>query len=256
MQTTVADPRPKWLVVPKPNPAASVRLLCFASAGHGPSMFRNWSHLTGPDLELMIAQLPGRESRWNEPPFVSLTDLVPALATAVTPWLDRPFAMFGHSLGALVAFELARRVRADRGVGPIRLFASAHRAPQLPNRHPRISHLTDREFIAQVNGRHGGIPDAVASNQELMDLMLPSLRADYRVFEDYQYTEQEPLSCPITAFGGTGDVYVTADDLQPWGRQTAGEFRLCMLDGGHFFVNDLRDTVVSIVVDEIARARV
>jgi medium-chain acyl-[acyl-carrier-protein] hydrolase len=246
-----AAARTKWLVFPRPNPTAAQRLVCFASAGHGPSMYRSWAPLASPEIDLAIVQLPGRESRWSEPSYDRMTELVPALAEAIEPHLDCPFAFFGHSLGALVAFELTRRLRARLGLMPRHLFLSAHRAPQLPNPYPRIASLPDREFVVEVNARHGGVPEVVASNKELMDLMLPSLKADYRLFEGYEYVAQAPLACPISAFGGVADAYVKQQHLEPWREQTSASFTLRTMEGGHFFVNDLRPTVVSMVMDDL-----
>jgi medium-chain acyl-[acyl-carrier-protein] hydrolase len=182
-----------------------------------------------------------------------MADLTPSLASALEQRLDRAFALFGHSLGALVAFETARQLRRTRGLMPVQLFASAHRAPQTPNRHRRIAHLPDRAFVAEINARHGGVPEAVADNEELMALMLPSLKADYQMFEDYQYADEEPLACPISSFGGTADVYVTREDLEPWTQQTADRFELRMHSGGHFFVNDDRESVVATVMKDLSR---
>ena len=227
-----------------------LRLICFASAGHGPAMFRPWLPLLPPQIEIAIAHLPGRESRWNEPPLSRMADAADALAAALRPLLDRPFAMFGHSLGALAAYEVAHRVAAAGHV-PQHLFASAHRAPQLLNRHPRLSHLADRDFAREVNARHGGIPDAVAENRELMELMLPSLRADYRIFEDYAYVDRPRLACPITALAGTDDSHVLLEDMEPWRSQTTESFQLRTFNGGHFFVNDRRNDVVATILQDL-----
>lgn len=251
-EVSSAASQSRWIVCPRPSAAATVRLFCFASAGHGPSMFRSWATLVRRDVELSIIQMPGRESRWGEPLVVRMADLMPPLVAALEPRLDGPFAFFGHSLGALVAFETARHLRRSTGQLPVQLFASAHRAPQLPNRHPKIAHFPDRRFVSEINARHGGVPDAVAENQELMDLMVPSLKADYQLFEDYAYTDEAPLACPIAAFGGTADAYVTQEDLEPWREQTTGPFTLRMRRGGHFFVNDDREGIVATVMADLA----
>lgn len=249
-----AGSRTKWLVTPKPDAAAGVRLVCFPSAGHGPAMFRSWLPLLPTDVELSIAHLPGRESRWNEPSMNRIEEVAPALAEAIAAEPQRRFALFGHSLGALVAFGVARRLRATHGLEPIQFFASAHRGPQLPLRYPKIAGMDDRSFVHEVNARHGGIPPEVADNRELMELMVPSLKADYRLFEEYAHVDEPPLECPLSAFGGTQDRYVTEPDLQAWREQTSGTFRLRMIDGGHFFVNELRPSVVASVVSDLKGA--
>lgn len=215
-------------------------------------MFRSWATLLPADVELAVVQLPGRESRWREPAFEEMTQLAPALAGALQQDLDRPFAFFGHSLGALVAFEVARRFRAEGRPLPRVFFASAHRAPQMPLRQARISALSDAQFVSEVNNRHGGVPAEVASNRELMELMVPSLRADYRVFESYRYQDDLPLSCPLIAMGGTRDEHITPGELEGWSSQTSGPFERKLFDGGHFYVNDLRPQVVASIGRELA----
>ena len=242
----------KWIVCPRRNPAAQYLLVCFASAGHGPSMFRSWAPLLPPQVELWIAQLPGREARWNEKPARSLEEVVPGLVGAIQPLASRPLVLFGHSLGALIAFEVTRSLRAATGAEPLHLFVSAHRAAQLPNRHARISDQSDAEFVAAVDARHGGVPPDVAANRELMELMLPSLKADYAMFEAYVHQSGPPLTCPLTALGGLHDPYVTAAELAAWREQTSGRFSMRIHDGGHFYVNELRPQVVSALVQDVA----
>lgn len=216
-------------------------------------MFRPWLPLLPADIELVIAHLPGRESRWSEPAVTHIADVVTALEQAIRLHVQPPYVFYGHSLGALIAYELARRLDSSAVSRPLHLFASAHRAPQRPNRHPRLSDLPDAAFLTEVNRRHGGIPESVAANRELMDLMLPSLRADYRVFEDYVHGTAPPINCPITALFGTADTHVTSEDVAPWRDVTSAGFELRDFPGGHFFVNDLRADVVSLVAQTLQR---
>jgi surfactin synthase thioesterase subunit len=241
-----------WIVRPRPNPAASLRLFCFPYAGLGASVFRPWQALFPPSIELVPMQPPGREGRFSEKAFLDLSSLADAASTAMLPLLDMPFAFFGHSLGALVSFEVARRLRRQGQPLPLHLFASAHRAPQLPNPHPELRGLGDREFIDQVCRQYGGIPQAVLDAPELVELMLPCMRADFSVFETYRYVDDAPLPCSITAFGGTRDRRVSESEVAAWRQQTAGQFRFQMFDGGHFFIQDRRDDFMNALKRDLA----
>jgi surfactin synthase thioesterase subunit len=241
-----------WIVRPRPNPAASLRLFCFPYAGVGSSVFRAWQTQFPASIELVLTQPPGREGRWSEKPFQDLPPLADAATQALLPYLDIPFVFFGHSLGALVSFEIARRLRRQGRPLPTHFFASAHRAPQLPNPHPDMRGLGDREFVDQVCREYGGIPQAVLDAPELVELMLPCMRADFSVFETYRYAEEPPLACSITAFGGTRDRRVSEPEVAAWREQTAGDFRMQMFEGGHFFFQDRLAEFLSIVKRELA----
>lgn len=230
---------------PRPNESATARLFCFPYAGLGASVFRPWTPAFPASVELILMQPPGREARWGEKAFLEVPALADAATAAIAPHLGAPFAFFGHSLGALVSFEVARRLRRQRQPQPSHLFVSAHRAPQLPNPHPELRHLKDREFIDQICTQYGGIPQAVLDAPELVELMLPCLRADFSVFETYRYTDEAPLACPVTAFGGKSDRRVTESEVSAWRVQTTGEFRFEMFEGGHFFFQDRRDEVLN-----------
>lgn len=225
----------------------------FPSAGLGPSMFMRWTRLIPTNMEQCITQLPGRESRWTEAPFVNLRDLVHVVADVVEREIDRPFAFFGHSLGALLGFEVVRLLRAQVGLEPWALFVAGLRAPQLPTNYVRIADLPDPEFIAALNERHEGVPAGALDNHELMDLVLPTLKTDYRMFERYEYTTGSPLTCPISVFGGSHDAFVPRKDLECWREQTTSTVTIRMLPGGHFFVNDHAETIVAHMLDDLRR---
>jgi len=150
-----------------------------------------------------------------ERPFTQLSPLIETLAQALAPLLDKPFAFFGHSLGALVSFELVRRIRRQYGVHPVRLFVSAGRAPQIPHRGRPIHTLPDKEFLMELR-RLNGTPSELLGHEELMEIMLPVLRADFAVYETYLYSTEPPLNCPISAFGGLQDHEVSDSDLEAW----------------------------------------
>ncbi len=221
-----------WFVRSKSQPR--LRLFCFPYAGGGASLFRLWSKMLPAEVEVCPVHLPGREGRLKEPAFTRLAPLVQALAQAL--YMDAPFAFFGYSMGALISFELARYLRRTTRPGPLFLFVAAHRAPQLPQAHPDLHRLPEPAFLDALD-RLGGTPITVRQHAELMQLMLPTLRADFALSETYDYLVEAPLTCPITAFGGEQDTYVNLEALSAWREQTQGPFRLNVLPGNHFFLH-------------------
>ena len=239
-----------WVAFRKPNPQARLRLFCFPYAGTGASIFRTWANGLPADVEVCPIQFPGRGTRLMETPFTQLPPLVQALAQALVPLLDKPFAFFGHSLGALVGFELARQLRRQSGVQPVRLFVSADRAPQIPHRDRPIHALPEGEFLAELR-RLNGIPGKVLEEVELMQIMLPILRADFAVYETYAYSTEPPLNCPISTFGGLQDHRVSRGDLEAWRDQTSGSFSLRMFPGDHFFWNTTQPLLLQALSQEL-----
>lgn len=231
-----SDPATRWIFRPRANPRAALRLVCFPYAGGGGSVFRTWPDALPPEIEVLAIALPGREARAREPLFNRLTPLVSSLADAIGPELRTPFAIYGHSLGAMVGFAFARELR-RRSLGqPIHLFASARRAPQLPGR-TQLHQLPEPELLAVLR-RMGGIPDAVLDCPELIAYFLPIMQADIAVSETEMIGLDAPLSCPITAMGGLNDHWVTAAELAAWRAQTTGSFEHEMFPGGHFFLHN------------------
>ena len=207
-----------WLVRMKPRPAARLRLLCVPYAGVGPSAYRRWSDALPSDIEVGAVHLPGREGRLREPALTGLEPLIDVTAEGLKPFLDRPFALFGHSMGALVAFELARRFRAEGWGEPTHLFVSGRRAPQVPPRHPDIAHLPDAEFVEEIRRRYNGIPDEVLRHPDLLALLLPGLRADLTLIE--AYVHRPGRAAPVPGLGLRGRCGPGGD---PGGAGRAGE---------------------------------
>ncbi len=239
-----------WIVGRKPNPQARLRLFCFPYAGGAASVFRNWSDGLPADIEVCPIQFPGRGTRLMESPFSQLALLVEALTEALLPLLDKPFALFGHSLGSLVSFELARKLRANHQVRPIRLFVSAGPAPQIPHRRPPIHTLPEREFAAELH-RLNGTPEELLDHKELMEIVLPSLRADFALYESYQYSAGPPLDCPISTFGGLNDQKVSHSDLEAWRDQTSLSFSIRMFPGDHFFLKTTQPLLLRALSQEL-----
>lgn len=240
-----------WLIRPRPNPRAALRLLCFPYAGGGASMFRTWPAALPADVELLAVELPGRESRFNEPPFQRLGPLIASLTDAVGPQLQAPFAIYGHSLGALVGFSFARELR-RRSLGePVHLFVSGRRAPQLPEPSP-MHQLSEPQFRDRLR-RLGGIPEAVFQEPELMAVFLPILRADIAVSEADPVQREDPLACPITALGGLTDEKASMAELDAWQAQTRAAFEREAFSGGHFFLQSARTAFLGSLSRRLAR---
>jgi medium-chain acyl-[acyl-carrier-protein] hydrolase len=250
--TTAAPTLGSWTAGHEPNPQARLRLFCFPYAGGSALMFRIWSNALPADVEACPIQLPGRSTRLMERPFTDLSSLIQVLAQALSSLLDKPFAIFGHSLGALMGFELARQLRRQYGVSPARLFISAGCAPQIPRRGSPIHTLPAKEFLAEVR-RLNGIPKEVVEHDELMEIVIPLLRADFALYEAYVYSAEPPLNCPISAFGGLQDRKVTHRDLEAWRDQTTGAFSLRMLPGDHFFLNTTQPLLLQMLSQELHR---
>ena len=239
-----------WVTLPRPNPTARVRLFCFPYAGAGASVFYTWPQTLPAEVEVCPVQLPGREARLMEKPYSAMPELVEKLDEMLTPYLDMPFAFFGHSNGAIMSFEMARRFRRQGRTLPLHLFLSGRPAAHLPSRHPVIHHLPEPEFIDQLR-RLEGTPEEVLNNKEIMQLLIPLLRADFSLAETYQYQEEPPLEIPFSAYGGATDKDVNEDEVAAWGVQTSGPFHLRMFPGGHFFINENRAQVLAELVREL-----
>ena len=247
---STVSPVHAWLTFPKPNRHARLRLFCFPYAGGGASIYRAWPDHLPPDIDVCSIRLPGRENRLKEAPFTQLPALIQALMGVLSEHFDKPFLFFGHSLGALISFELARALRECQSPGPAQLFVSGCRAPQLPDREPPMRHLPDPEFVAGLR-RLKGTPENVLHHRELMQLLLPTLRADFALFETYAYEPQEPLDCPIFAYCGLEDTKTGRDEMMAWRAQTRGAFSLRMFPGDHFFLHRDQAMLLQVMSQEI-----
>ena len=217
-----------WTAGAKPNPRARVRLFCFPYAGGGAAIYRAWPQALTSNVEVLPIQFPGRGRRLSEPLFTSVEELIPVLAQALLPYCDLPFVFFGHSMGATVSFELACHLRREHNLQPSRLLVSGRRAPHVPNPSPHTHNLPDAEFI-QTLRELNGTPTEVTEHPELMELMLPLLRADFALSESYIYRPVEPLECPLSVYGGTQDAEVTRAQLEAWRELTTGSLLSALL---------------------------
>lgn len=241
-----------WLVRPRPLTAPAQRLFCFAHAGGSPAIFHSWSAALPETVELCAVQLPGRGRRYDDPPYSRMEPLIKALAPALRPALDVPFALFGHSLGALVAFELARTLQAE-GRAAAFLLAAGCPAPQsLPP--DEILHTLSKDDLLAALRRLNGIAPQLWEEKELLDLLLPALRADLALYETYEYCQGPPLSCPIIAAAGRQDPRARASQLEGWRRQTGARFDLHLFPGDHFFLNSARSRLLRLIRRELDRS--
>lgn len=215
--------------------APRFRIFCFPFAGGSAGLFGSWATTLPEDVEVCSVQLPGRGTRIREPLFTRLDSVIDALIPVVRKLLDLPFVLFGHSLGALVAFEVARRLRRDRLAMPERLFASAFRGPSLPVPTPHIHALEDGKFANHLRELNG-TPAEILANSEMLEILLPMLRADFAIAETYRYYAELPLPCGISAWAGSQDAHVGLKDLEAWGRETEVSFERSSFPGDHFFV--------------------
>lgn len=239
-------PATPWAVVPRPLPAPSLRLFCFPHAGGAASGYVPWATVLPAGVELVAVQPPGRERRMAETPFTELHAFTDAAYAALSPLMDRPFAFFGHSTGALVAFEMCRRLRRDGRPQPLQLIASGRWAPHLDDPEPPVYAMPDDQLIAALR-RYGGTPEEILSDADLMAFLLPLLRADFSLGDTYRYQAEPPLEVPITAVGGVQDPRVTRDALEAWGEHTTAPFEVHLLPGDHFFLHADRGPVLSLI---------
>jgi len=250
----------RWFVNQPSVPDAVTQLVCLPHAGSGAATYRDWQSRLGPSAEVLAPQLPGRDGRFTEPPAASAEEVVEALVEPLLARLDtpggsqgrgpagsrspRPFALFGHSMGALLSYELAHEL-VRRGRPPAHLFVSGYSAPHFPRRPGRpVAHeLPDTELVAHITALQG-TNGVVLEHRELMELLLPVIRADYKVCETYQYRERSPLPVPITALGGDSDPEVPENGLRAWGHLTSEELVVKVFPGGHFYLYSRFDEVM------------
>jgi medium-chain acyl-[acyl-carrier-protein] hydrolase len=213
-------------------------------------MFRAWTSLLSPMVDVWPVQLPGRGPRIAEPPYTRLRPLIRTIAEVLRPQLRRPYSIFGHSMGALLGYELAVQLRRDGLPPPAHLIVSGHRAPHVRPRLAPIHHLDTPAFLDEVR-RLDGLPAEVFADAELTRLVTPSLRADFEVCETYQHEPTEPLDCDVLALGGIDDPLVGTDDLAAWRSHTRRTLTVRLVPGNHFFLESARDEVIHLVADAI-----
>jgi surfactin synthase thioesterase subunit/glycosyltransferase involved in cell wall biosynthesis len=240
----------KWFPCKSVSEAARLRLFCFPYAGAGASVFYGWYEKLPDRIAVCPARFPGRESRLSEAPLRRMDELVEGLAGGLSPLTDRPFAFFGHSMGAVVAFELTRFLYKSGRSLPVALFVSGARAPQYRHGHVPPPEPTEAEFIDEVR-RLQGIPSEVLDNPELMRVILPALRADTALYRNYVYQVDAPLPVPICAYGGADDPNIRPEHIEAWRLQTTSSFTLRVFPGGHFYIDTNREAFLEALTRDL-----
>lgn len=225
-------------------------MFCFPFGGGGASIFHTWPDNLPALVEIVPIQLPGREVRLMEDTYTDVAPLVEDVSREIIGYRDLPFVLFGHSMGAVIVFELARQLRKEHATEPAGLFVSGRRAPQLPAKKPPIHDLPESEFLDELH-RLNGTPKQLLEHEELMQLMIPTLRADFELVETYSYTPDVPLGCPIIAFGGTTDPEVSEEELDAWSEQTSSRFSMHLFEGDHFFLQTAQDSLWRVITQEL-----
>ncbi|MER7701403.1 alpha/beta fold hydrolase [Kitasatospora sp. NPDC097605] len=228
-----------------PFDAAPARVVMFPHAGGSAGFYRDWSAALSPYADVLAVQYPGRLDRIEEPAVASLTELAERVFAELRPWADRPLVLFGHSMGAAVAFEVARRFERDGVGGPVRLCVSGCRAPS-DSRDSGVHRLSDAGLIAEL-GRLGGTDERLLADPELQALILPSLRGDYTAIETYVAGPGETVTVPVTALTGDADPRVTVEQVHGWARHTTAALDVHVFPGGHFYLTRERRAVLDVV---------
>lgn len=240
-----------WIKIYGGTQQPQFRLICFPYAGGGASIYGGWSKFLPDSFQICALQLPGREDRISEKPIDAMDDLIQAFHLSISSLLKQPFAFFGHSMGALIAYEYSLYLDDKHGIAPNHLFVSARRPPQIPNTRSPIHRQGKEEFLRSVK-RLGGTPDELLNHEEMLALMIPLLRSDFALSENYQPNPVRHLRCPITVFGGDTDSEAPVGDLERWKEISIGSFRKQIYSGGHFFIHSMYEEMIRQIVTDLA----
>ena len=229
-----------------------MRLICLPHAGGGASSFHHLAALLPSDIEMMAVQLPGRESRLSEAAFRRMAALIDALSKGINGWLEKPYSLFGHSMGALIAFELGREIR-RRGLPlPHTTIVSGRRSPTVPNTERPLHLLPDDAFVDALVERYDAIPKVIRDEPELMALFMPVLKADFEIFESHHHVDEPPLASALSIYGGRADPQTR--QMDGWANLYAGAARTRLFDGGHFYLADQRRALADALAEDVLAA--
>ena len=237
-QPDVATRATSWFFLSPSDEDMRVRLFCFPCAGYGAAMYRIWQRQAPSWLEIVPVQPPGRANRLREMPLDNFEGLTNSILPELTTLLDKPYAFFGHSMGAIFASELAAAILERDLKAPMHLFLSSRQPPNMPSPVGSLSHLDDAAFVEEVNRRYGGIPREIIEAPEVLEMLLPTLRADIRTLERIDKSDPREFPIAISALGGTTDALVPENLLAGWASWTKIDFQLRLFEGGHFYLEN------------------
>lgn len=243
-----------WYLEYKKNPQASLRLFCFHHSGGGASLYFPWIDHLSPNIEMIAVQLPGRENRYREPLVNNLSDIIHTLSEGFQSYKDKPFIVFGHSLGAFLSFELLRSIHKLYSLYPCHMIISATKAPHLPFRMKHLSQLDDKTLKEELKV-YNGIDAGIFENDELLDLFLPIIKNDFSIYENYSYSKSHPFPCDILTLSGDRDATVTQEEILAWSTYTTGKFEHLSFPGEHFFIKTHQKRIIGII-NEIANKHI
>jgi surfactin synthase thioesterase subunit len=225
------------------------RLICFPHAGGAASYFYPYARALTPAIDVLAVQYPGRQDRYTEPHVQNVQELAAQITTALRPWTDRPFAFFGHSMGAILAFEVARNFQRDGAAMPDRLFVSGRRAPSCL-RDEFVHRQDDRGLLDDVRTL-AGTDQRLLADEEMLQMVLPTIRSDYTAIETYTMAPGPPITCPITVLIGDSDPKSTVPEARAWETHTTEECVVKVFPGGHFFLDPHRQDVLDLIVAQL-----
>ena len=231
----------KWFLCTKPRHQPAMRLFCFAHAGGGATTYHRWNAALGEEVEIHTAQLPGRENRSKERFLESIPEVVVEIVQVIQASLDLPYALFGHSMGALVAYEVSRALQKLGARSPLGLFVSGRRSPDITEFTKPLHVLEDSAFIDAVQQRYGGIPELILKDPEFLSYFIRPMRADFKILETYEHQPDPVLDISIEAYYGREDKRLSLEKMEGWRNQTSSSFALSEFSGGHFFLHDQPD---------------
>jgi pyochelin biosynthetic protein PchC len=248
--TAVTEQSSAWIRRYNPAPHAPTRLVCFPHAGGSATFYLPVARAMAPALDVLAVQYPGRQDRRSERAIDDIRELADSVVAELKPWLDRPVALFGHSMGATVAFEVATRLERD-GVVPVALVVSGRRAPSR-FRPGHVHQFDDRQMVAELR-KLSGTDATLLGDEEVVRMILPAIRSDYRAVETYRYHPGPKLTCPVLTLMGDRDPEVTPDEAQAWAEHTSGRFDLRTFPGGHFYLNEHATAVMDAIAEVVGR---